>query len=194
MRILLYLIWIAILFFNSIFLFLRYIDDCFCVFSDPDSTSGFLNWLNLLHETIVFTMEGYTNSVDFLDTTVYRNVHDTLGVKPFVKPTDHNTYLHFNSFHTRQLRTNIPYGQFLHLKRNATDNNDFLIHAERLCVQFLDRSYPAAIVCDAEMRAISRSRESLFIRSKSDQMPARVNWALDHSPRSMAISNIVKKH
>lgn len=181
-------------FFHSIFLFLPYIDDCFCVFTDPDSVNEFLSWLNAIHETITFTMEGESQHVYFLDTTVFHNEDDVLGVKPFVKPTDRNTYLHFRSFHTLQLRTNIPYGQFLHLKRNAPEDKYFRSHAKRLRLQFLNRVYPAAIVHEAEARALTRNRDSLFKQNKPVSIPTRVNWALDHSPRSMAISSIIKKH
>lgn len=112
-------------FFDSICLFLQYIDDCFCIFKDPDFVQDFLQWLNQIHETIFFTMEGDVSQVNFLDTTVYCTNENTLGVRPFVKPTDHNTYLHFKSFHMRHLRTNIPYGQFLRLKRNSAEDKDF---------------------------------------------------------------------
>lgn len=35
---------------------------------------------------------------------------------------------------------------------------------------------------------------TLFTSSRSELVPTRVNWALDYSPRSMAISNIVRKY
>lgn len=154
----------------------------------------FFNWLNSLHETISFTFERDAHHVNFLDTTVYHNCNHELCVKPFVKPTDRNTYLHFRSFHTRQLRTNIPYGQFLHLKRNATNNEDFVHHAVRLQQQFTQRGYPKEVVLDAEVRATLRSRESLFKRSSVDHNLVRIHWALDHLPRSMTISRIIRKH
>lgn len=133
-------------------------------------------------------IDGDARSVNFLDTTVFHDSEHKLWVKPYVKPTDYNTYLHYNSFHTRHLRNNILYGQFLRLKRNATDNDDFRRNAQRLRGQFLQRGYPPDIVVDAETRATLCPRDSLFVRSRSANN--RLYWALDHSPRS---TQIVKK-
>lgn len=137
-------------------------------------------------------MEGDCNSVNFLDTTVFRDCNHKLCVKPFIKPTDCNTYLHYKSFHTRQLRNNIPYGQYLRLKRNATHHVDFKVHAQRLRAQFLQRGYPPDVL-DAEVKAIKRDRESLFKPSRPDPCK-RLNWALEYSPLALSISRIIKKH
>lgn len=60
------------------------------------------------HPSITFTMEGNQNETHFLDTIIYRDGHNKLAVKPYIKPTDRNSYLHFGSFHKHQLKTNIP--------------------------------------------------------------------------------------
>lgn len=181
-------------FFDSIFLFYRYMDDCFCIFRDPDSVGKFLDWLNNIHETISFTMEGDSHAVNFLDTTVFRNSDDVLCVKPYVKPTDCNTYLHYRSFHTKQLKNNIPYSQFLRLKRNVTNHEDFNLNADRLRKQFILRGYPSDIVLDAEARAHVQERKSLFKRPRSEVLNKRLHWAIHHSPRSLSISKIIKKY
>lgn len=152
----------------------------------------FLDWLNSLHETISFTMEGIAQSVNFLDTTVFCNSENRLNVKPFVKLTDRNTYLHYRSFHTRQLRNNIPYRQFLCIKCNATNQKDFLTHSKRLGRQFLVRGHPFDIVVDEESRAIARDRKTLFKRDHAEQV--RFHWALDYSPRALAIARIIFKN
>lgn len=59
-------------FFGSINIFLRYIDDCFCVFEDPGAVDDFVHWHNGIHENINFTFDGDRSEVNFLDTTVYR--------------------------------------------------------------------------------------------------------------------------
>lgn len=41
---------------------------------------------------------------------------------------------------------NIPYGQFLRIKRNSTDIKHYRQHSSRLAQQFIDRSYPYGIV------------------------------------------------
>lgn len=75
-------------FFDSIFTFYRYIDDCFCVYTNADNVRAFLSWLNGLHPSINFTFEGSESFVNFLDTIVYKTEANLLPVKPFVKTTD----------------------------------------------------------------------------------------------------------
>lgn len=47
---------------------------------------------------------------------------------------------------------------------------------------------------DAEQRARLRKRESLFVKTLHKEDTGRLSWAIDYSPRAMAISQIVKKH
>lgn len=70
-------------FYEHISHYYRYIDDVLCLYSDPASYSAFQNWLNQLHPTIKFTFSGDTNSVNFLDTTVFRTARNTLAVQTF---------------------------------------------------------------------------------------------------------------
>lgn len=72
-----------------------------------------------------------------------------------------NSYLHFLSYHPHHLRVNIPYGQFLRIKRNSTNIKDYRQHSSRLAQQFLDRGYPYGIVQAASRRAEERDRELL---------------------------------
>lgn len=45
-------------FFPSVLLFRRYVDDCFCVYNDLATLKQFLDWLNQVHPTIYFTVDG----------------------------------------------------------------------------------------------------------------------------------------
>lgn len=114
-------------------------------------------------------------------------------MKPYVKPTDRNNYLHFYSFHKHQLKTNIPYGQFLRVMKNSTRDSDYRTHAKRLKEQFLKRGYPMGIINAAELRARQRARESLFSPRQNDNQH-RLFLALDYTPKAAMISTIVRKH
>lgn len=83
--------------------------------------------------------------ISFLDMTVYKNNPNQLLVKAFVKKTDMNTYLHFQSHHPRHLRANIPYSQFLRIKRNATDQTEYHYSSLRLHHHFLRRGHPMGL-------------------------------------------------
>lgn len=110
----------------------------------------FVAWFNNLHPTISFTFEVSDTLINFLDTTVYLTQQCTLAVKPYVKKTDMNTYLLFSSFHPRHLRSNIPLGQFLRIKRNSTN-----------CINNLSREVN---------RAETQSRQSFLHKVMSDHL------------------------
>lgn len=179
---------------SHILMFWQYIDDYFCIFSDPSQLTQFMEWINQIHPSISFTVEGSATEVHFLDTIVYKDDQNKLAVKPYVKPTDKNNYLHFGSLHRIQLRLNIPYGQFLRLKRNVSRDSDFRKHAECLNAQFLARGYPEGIVKSAKQRANQRPRESLFLQWKPEVVSKQLWWALDYTPRAPAILGIIRKH
>lgn len=78
------------------------------------------------------------------------------------KPTPTNSLLHFQSFHPTHVKKCIPTGQYLHVKRNCTEDEDFWHHARDLSARFLDREYPWRVLLQAFMRAKHSQREDLL--------------------------------
>ena len=80
-------------------IWLRYIDDIFCIWPHGEAElTKFTDNLNKVHETIKFTVEKSKKSIDFLDTKV-RTKDRELETSLFVKPTQRNNYLLFDSAH-----------------------------------------------------------------------------------------------
>ena len=107
-------------------LWLRYIDDIFCVWQHGKSElDNFTEHLNNAHRSIKFTTEKSNTSVNFLDTTV--TIRDKeLTSSLYVKPTDRNNYLPFDSAHPYHCKMGLPYGQFLRIRRICSTESDFL--------------------------------------------------------------------
>ena len=86
----------------------RYIDDIFCLWQHgEDELEKFTTHLNSVHETIKFTIEKSRTSVSFLDTEVHldnSHIYTTL----YVKPTNRNNYLPFDSAHPTIARKDYP--------------------------------------------------------------------------------------
>lgn len=57
---------------SSILFYWCFIYDCFCIFKGAQNVQDFMEWLNLLHPNIRFTYESSSQSIHFLDTTVFR--------------------------------------------------------------------------------------------------------------------------
>lgn len=180
-------------FYEFIFFFVRFTEDIFCIYTDIETIQPFVDWLNNVNSSIRFTYENNKTSVNFLDTTVYVTPQQTLATKPLIKSTDMNSYLHFSSFHLRHLHVNIPFGQFLRLKRNSTSSGDFLIHSKRMSQQFINRGYPLGIVKAVVDKSESRERTTLFTRNRISQQP-RIHWALDYTPRTKEVESVIKRH
>lgn len=190
-----YLTQVLILFFQHIEKFYWYIDDIFCIYTDSQSIENFFNWLNTLHPSIQFTMSGSKKCVNYLDTKVFRTQQNTLAVDPFKKETDRNTYLHYSSFHSRALRNNIPYGQFLRIRWNCTNYSDFSQSSKDMQRDFLARGYPKEIVQDASRQAKEWDRKDLLTTSTRESPQFKgITVALDLTPLAEHIKRIVLKH
>lgn len=113
-------------------------------------------------------------------------------VKPFVKATNMNTYLHFASHHPRHLKMNIPYGQFLRIKRNATNASDFHSFSQKM-QQFLRQGYPKGIVDSSTSRAATRDPVDLFKDREHDER-TQLHAAFDYTPHTKSVIGILRKH
>lgn len=83
------------------------------------------------------------------------------------------------------------YGQFLCVKRNSTCETDFTKEAEKILRQFHERGYADGIIENSYLRALKRSRTTLF--DSTSEIPM-ITWALDYTPRTSDILAIVRKH
>ena len=77
----------------------RYIDDVFAIYQcTEEELEEEMKRFNTFHPTIKFTYQQSTESIDYLDTTVYVK-NGKLHTKVYKKPTDAGLYLHHTSFH-----------------------------------------------------------------------------------------------
>lgn len=103
----------------------RYIDDIFLVFNHP--AARFPNLLTILNNhdaNIQLTASCSTISVDFLDTTVFKN-DGRLLTRLFSKPTDTHLLLHKGSFHPPHTFKGIVRSQILRFARLCDLGTDF---------------------------------------------------------------------
>jgi len=119
-------------------IYLRYLDDIFIVWEHgKEQFNAFFDILNSHNPNIKLKSTINENSVDFLDTTIFKNPTDrkSLLSKVFFKPTDTHQLLHKNSFHPKHTFSGIIKSQILRfykissLKQDFEDSCKILFHA-----------------------------------------------------------------
>ena len=72
--------------------------------------------MNTVHPTIKFTAASSRTEIPFLDILI--KVRDgLLHTDLHIKPTNTHNYLHYLSAHPRHCKDNIPFSQFLRVRR-----------------------------------------------------------------------------
>lgn len=179
-------------------LYLRYIDDIFMVWDDtPESLNEFVIFLNNITPTIQFSCESSTVSINFLDVKVYSSM-GKLETDLFVKPTDRNSILHFNSQHPLHVLKSIPFSQFLRVKRIVSDPQLVTVRLNEMVLKFLKRGYPNYLLKQHLSRIEQISRESLLVSSPESttkrKTKDRVPFVSNFSVFSKPLKQIITKH
>ncbi|XP_060128613.1 uncharacterized protein LOC132591893 [Zootoca vivipara] len=182
---------------NDIILIKRYIDDLLIIFKSEATCIAFQEWVNTLDSHLKFTCQYHKKEIPFLDVVVYISNRNTLAFKPYKKLTDCYSLLHYSSSHPSHLKRNLPYGQLIRLKRNATDKRDYRNAAHQLEKALVNRGYPNCIIQDAYRRVDGRNRKNL-LETRSDSIknrkPSRLVMGMDFTPLASHIRNIIYKH
>ena len=139
----------------------RFVDDIFMLWTGTKADLlAFFKEINTVHESIKFDCKFSYTSINFLDTTVYKNERNCLSTKVYTKPTDRPGYIHNQSYHPRSQIENIPYGQALRAKRISTEETDFRQSLAKLKDKFKQRGYKE----DALEEKFARVHETLVNR------------------------------
>lgn len=181
-------------FFGDLFFIKRFLDDYFIIYKNRDRIDQFLQWISNIDPAIKFSYQYDFQEVNFLDTTTYITPEQKLAVKIYHKPTDRNSFLHFNSHHPRSLINSLPYSQFLRVKRNSTNEGHFKEEANKLYRQFSQRGYPNKIIDAALHKTQNKQRSTLLGNKYRTNNNNKINWGLDFTHLAMDIKGIVYKY
>lgn len=127
--------------------YLRYLDDIWGIWSY--SKEEFIEFINILndHDTsIKLKYEIHDQSIDFLDTTIYKgksyNTHQRLDIKVFFKKTDTHALLFKSSFHPKHTFKGLVKAQLIRFHRICTQQSDFWEAVKILFGALKHRGYP----------------------------------------------------
>ena len=109
-------------------IYLRYLDDIFIVWTHGEKAfAEFLTIFNSHQPPIKFKAEIHNNSIDFLDTTIFKcpEKFDTLLTKVYFKPTDSHQLLFKTSFHPKHTFKGVLKSQIIRFYRICSREADF---------------------------------------------------------------------
>ena len=149
----------------------RYIDDILCIWPGPPSElNQFMQYLNQSHPTIKFTHESSTNSVDFLDLTIYKGTrHATsliLDLKPYFKQTNKFQYLEYNSSHPRGTFASLVKGELTRLLRACSNEETYNTVSDKILKTLEARGYPNHLLQKTLQQVSFHNREHLLKTGK----------------------------
>ena len=136
-------------------LWLRYVDDVFCLWDGRDDFQFFLDSINSLAPSINFTIEWEEhNSLPFLDVTVHRNLsHFQFSI--YRKPTHSGMFLHYFSYQPEHIKRGVLLSQLLRAYR-LCDPQFLATELKYLNVTFSRLGYPDHLIQSAHAAARSR--------------------------------------
>lgn len=131
-------------------LLVRYIDDIFVIWENPETLDQFLLALNQFHPKLQFTHSSSKQSADFLDLTIYKGpeFHRTfiLDLKTYQKPQNLYQYLEYSSAHPRNVYKSIIYGECTRYLRNSTRPETYIATVKKFEKRLQERKYPKKLI------------------------------------------------
>ena len=159
-----------------------------------DELRLFIDHLNSRVVTITFTDETSHDRVSFLDVTV-KLVDGVLQTDLFSKPTDSHDYLLYHSAHPQRCK-DIPYSQFLRIRRICSNLEDFELNVLHLAGHFQLRGYPQDLILEAAIQARRLDRDSLLLLKVNETRADdnRVFLITTYHPNDQTARNIARQN
>ena len=156
---------------DLICLWKRFIDDIFMLFKgSKEECQELVNWLNSLEPGIIkFKFEFSTEKVEFLDLVISIE-NGKLATNLFIKPSNQQLYLDFNSNHPDPCKEGIIYGQALRVLERCSKIEDSESHLTNLKAKLSARHYPEELIETKFQKAKANSRSSLIHKNRKNHL------------------------
>ncbi|CAJ0947522.1 unnamed protein product [Ranitomeya imitator] len=169
----------------------RYIDDIFCIWrGDQTSLQGFFNTINEARPGLTFTLVQHSEEIAFLDTKILKDTSGNLSTDLFVKPTDCNSLLLYNSCHPRPTRDSLPRSQFKRVARIVSDPMLRSTRVQEMADKFKARNYPTRLLDLESSKALNTTEVAVPTMVKNPRLP----FVHNHHPTMHRIHNLIRGH
>ena len=132
--------------------------------------------------TIKFKYEFSHEKIEFLDLEIYLQ-DGKLRTNLYVKPTNKQLYLDFNSNHPKHCKESIPYSQALRIVERCATHEDTSHHLSQLKSKLEERNYPSELIEDKFEKAKKKDRRSLIFQQRKERKKSddKVRLIMTHS-------------
>ena len=128
-----------------------------------------VTWLNSLYPGVIkFKHEFSTEKVEFLD-LVISIVNKKLETNLFIKPSNKQLYLDFNSNHPNHCKEGVIFGQALRVIERCSNSQDVENHLENLKDKLKKRNYPENLIHSRFRKAKNQTRKNLIYQSRQEK-------------------------
>ena len=185
---------------GMLYKYLRYIDDMLAAFASKKAAKAFWTEFNALAPTINATGDVATDSVDFLDLTIYKadrfNTDHRLDFKLFQKKLNAWQYIPYSSFHPMASKTGMISGELQRYVKNNTDINNFIINRQAFYKRLYERGYPFNFL-DYHFKKVSYDdRDRLLQQQPNKEKQLSTSFVVPYTQTSkdMDINSILREH
>ena len=131
--------------------------------------------------------------MEFLD-LVIRIENGKLESELFVKPSNLQLYLNYNSNHPEPCKTGLVFGQALRIVERCTNEQEAEKHLQNLKKKLIERNYPEELVKKQIFRAQQKDRKSLIFKKKQmNQTDKKVRLIFTYNQSNPPIQNWIRQ-
>lgn len=152
---------------QKILLWKRFIDDVIMLFRGTEAEcESLVEWLNsLMVGTIKFKYDFSYEKIQFLDLEIYIE-NGLLMSNLFVKPTNSQLFLDYESNHPEHCKNAIPYSQALRVVERCSSSQNRDEHLASLEEKFKERNYPIELISTQFEQAKKKRRKDLIFKER----------------------------
>ena len=141
----------------------RFIDDMVAAFlGTQEEAASYVEWMNTLWPGLRFTYDWSNKELTYLDVKLIITEEGTLETDRFIKPTNPQLFLHYQSNHPKHVFQAIVYGQAITVRTICSKDEYVNKHIDLLREKFIERGYPVNLVNTNLMKGAALIREDLL--------------------------------
>ncbi len=175
-------------------IYLRYIDDIVGVSTmTREHLDEFITFVQGFNPALDYSVD-VGRRVNMLDATLYVS-GDGISSTLYSKPTDSHAYLRYDSSHPRACKDNIPYAQFLRLRKICSDKKDYKEKAAEMGAFFINQGYPRRLV-ELKRRKAERVDRASLLEEKTPAVEKndRIVFPVLYHPTNIKMTSTIKEN